>query len=89
MANILSINPWSLDTVGLVPQYTDIVRIEDISWQGATTIGHQLLITDRNGNLIWSATCSGVGQQNRGKLFWVNGFWLKTLDSGVVIVTIN
>lgn len=69
--------------------YTAQVRIEDISWQNQTAAGQSLDLRDRMGNIIWQATSTGAGQQNRGKVFWVNGITPFVIQSGVVIVTVN
>ncbi len=70
-------------------EYASNVRIEDISWQNQAAAGQVLDMRDRNGNIIWQATSTGAGQQNRGKVFWVSGITLFALPSGVVIVTVN
>ena len=70
-------------------QYNANVRVEDISWQNASAAGQLLDMRDRNGNIIWQATATGAGAQNRGKIFWVDGITLILLQSGVVIVTVN
>ena len=70
-------------------QYTQNYRGEDISWQNAGAAGSQLDIRDRNGLPVWQATATGAGAQNRGKIFWVAGLTLITLQSGVVLVTVN
>jgi hypothetical protein len=75
-------------TVALV-QYAYQVRIEDMSWQQQTAQGNVLLIVDRNGNPIWNATASSANFQNRGKVFWVNGFALQQMDAGILLVTVN
>lgn len=69
--------------------YRSKVRIEDISWQNASAAGQLLDMRDRNGNVIWQATATGAGSQNRGKIFWEHGITLITIQSGIVIVTIN
>lgn len=71
------------------PQWTAQVRIEDLSWLKPAALNDVILVQDQNGNDVWNDICSGVGQQKRGKIFWVNGFWLKTLQSGELAVTIN
>ena len=71
------------------PQYAAEVRIEDLNWLGEVTQGDKINVTDQNGNDIWVSTASGPGGFNRGKLFWVNGLWVKTLDSGELFCTIN
>jgi hypothetical protein len=65
------------------------VRVEDLSWQQATTVGHVLDLRDRNGNPIWQATCSGAGVFNRGKIFWIWGITPIIMQSGNVLVTTN
>lgn len=69
--------------------YTAQVRIEDISWQNASAAGQTIDLRDRAGNIIWQATSTAQGSQNRGKLFWVNGFTPLAIGSGVVLLTIN
>jgi hypothetical protein len=69
--------------------YNSAVRVEDLSWQNASAAGQLLDFRDRNGNILWQATATGAGSQNRGKLFWVQGITPITLQSGIVIATIN
>jgi hypothetical protein len=69
--------------------YRSYVRFEDMSWQNASAAGQSLDLRDRFGNIIWQATATGAGSQNRGKLFWVNGLTPITIQSGVVIITID
>jgi hypothetical protein len=69
--------------------YNAYVRIEDLSWQKPSALGDTLDLRDRNGNILWQASASGAGQQNRGKLFWCNGITPIVITSGVVIATIN
>jgi hypothetical protein len=70
-------------------QWRDNERIEDMSWQDQAAKGNRLIIYDRNGFLLWSATATDTGFQNRGKLFWVHGFAIAQIDAGTVLVTIN
>lgn len=82
----------------LLNQIQQMVRAEDISiqaTQAASTIG-DVIILDRNGNLIWraavGATPTGTGSlaQNRGKVMWIDGLTLQSLPAGyTVLVTIN
>jgi hypothetical protein len=65
------------------------VRIEDLSWQNASAAGQLLDLRDRSGNPLWQATATGAGSQNRGKLFWVAGVTPITIQSGVVLATID
>lgn len=70
-------------------QYYAPVRIEDISWQNASAAGQLLEIRDRNANIIWSATATAAGSQNRGKVFWVQGITVTVLGNGIVLMTVN
>jgi hypothetical protein len=81
-------------------QYNSMVRIEDISWQstGAPLAGSVigggdvLVITDFEGNVIWSAVAPATPSsysQNRGKIFWVTGITLFAMTHGIVLMTIN
>jgi len=85
--------------IGLT-NYPNFVRAEDISWQStaapltvsAIAAGDSLVITDRNGILIWSAVgpaVLGSFSQNRGKIFWVQGLTFMALTHGVVLITVN
>lgn len=69
--------------------YQAYVRVEDISWQNASAAGQLLDLRDRSGNIVWQATATGGGSQNRGKIFWINGLTPFEIDSGVVLLTID
>lgn len=69
--------------------YRNKVRVEDISWQNASAAGQLLDLRDRNGNPIWQATATAAGSQNRGKVFWVSGITPITVQSGIVLITVN
>jgi hypothetical protein len=73
----------------ILTQWRDPERIEDMSWQDIAAAGNRLIIYDRNGYLLWSATGYAAGFQNRGKLFWCHGFAIAQMDSGTLLVTIN
>jgi len=70
-------------------QWRSDERIEDMSWQDQSAQGNRLIVYDRNGFLLWSATAFGTGFQNRGKLFWCHGFAIAQFDAGTLLVTIN
>jgi hypothetical protein len=69
--------------------YNAYVRVEDISWQNAAAAGNTLDLRDRSGNPVWQATATGGGSQNRGKIFWINGLTPITIQSGVVLITVD
>src|SRR2546422_7751995 len=73
--------------------YRNRVRIEDISWQNVVLASQTLDLRDRNGNVIWQASTSASvpasNSQNRGKIYWVSGITPITIQSGIVIITVN
>lgn len=69
--------------------YPRRIRIEDISWQQVAAAGQILNFVDKNGNPLWLATAPTDLQQNRGKLFWVEGLTPIELDSGIALLTIG
>ena len=57
MANILSGNPWILDTVGTLT--SERVRLTGVRWVGATTATHTAVLTDGTGQVIWASEGAG------------------------------
>jgi hypothetical protein len=70
-------------------QFRDNERAEDMSWQDTSAAGQRLIVYDRNGFLLWSATSYAAGFQNRGKTFWCHGFAIAQMDAGTLLVTVN
>jgi hypothetical protein len=72
-----------------------MVRAEDMSIQAtsSTPTAGLLLVSDRNGNIVWEAqlpSTAPTGSQNRGKVMWVDGLTLQSIPAGwVLLVTIN
>jgi hypothetical protein len=69
--------------------YRSMIRVEDISWQNASAAGQLLDLRDADGNIVWQATATAAGSQNRGKVFWIEGLTPITIGSGVVLLTVN
>lgn len=69
--------------------YRSKIRVEDISWQNPSAAGQLLDLRDRSGNVIWQATATGAGSQNRGKVYWIHGLTPILLQSGIVLLTVN
>lgn len=84
----------------LVSPYPQMIRAEDLSLQAtvaAPTPG-ELILLDKNGNLVWEANVTAGGgttgpnppAQNRGKVFWIDGLTPQTIPVGIaVLVTVN
>lgn len=82
-------------TVGNITQclYPWQIRAEDISWQNVVLASQTLDIRDRAGNIVWQASTSASvpasNSQNRGKIMWINGITPITIQSGIVLITVN
>ena len=90
MANVITGNPWVLDTVEAVS--TARIPIKRIVWHEPTTANHNLVINDQNGKEIWAkeALAGGAGMDYElADVGWVNGMTIATLDSGTVKVYIG
>jgi hypothetical protein len=87
MANDISGNPWSLDTVGNIARSP--VHIKNLVWANGVTDGDALLIQDNVGRDILRAKWVAAGNNNFGVFSWVEGFNLVTLGSGKIFVVIH
>ena len=90
MANILTKNPYVLDTTGTVVvagNDADAMMIDFVRWVGATTAGHQCLLKDAAGGIIFDSYATGsnyVEQAPIRKRY--NGLTLTTLASGTLYI---
>lgn len=88
MANNLTTNPWTIDTVMSSP-YKAYVWIKDLTWDEQTAGGDQLVIIDQNGKPIIDTKASGANVYQRwGRIGPVNGLQVTTLTSGKVTIAI-
>lgn len=87
MANNITGNPWSLDTVGVIT--TSGVHIKNLVWANGTTDGDALLIQDNAGRDIIRAKWQTEGDNNFGVFNWVQGLNLVTLVSGKVFINVH
>ena len=92
MANDLTKNPWVVDTAGSAAILTDFAEVRSIQWIGATTAGHEAIVQDQSGQVIWRRLAQGANQNfdtefegRRGRL--VNGLLVPTLASGTLYIT--
>ena len=87
MANVLK-ETWVLDTTGTI--YLGQVKITQIVWKQPTTLGHTLLIRNKDDQTILEATAEANNQTQVYYLDkWFTGVKLVTLDSGKVIMYIE
>lgn len=87
MANLLDQNPWVLDTAGGGVIVVGKVFPRTIRWVGATTAGHQVVIQDSNGKVVWASEAAGANyvESDRVEIAW-DGLDLVTLGSGKVYI---
>jgi hypothetical protein len=102
MANDVTKRPWKLDTPspgslvwppgGILAgsSANDTVFIEHAEWANYAAQGHQCVLKDRNGAIVWSATGAGdLSEVRSGKIGPVAGLILDTLTSGQVLIFIK
>ena len=82
-------NPWVIDVAGATILTTRRLKITGIRWIGATTAGHRVVITDGEGDRIWSSEASRANYVEaydpRSERLYT-GLAVPTLDSGYVEV---
>lgn len=89
MSNVCDGNPWVLDTAGATVLTRARIKVTGVRWVGATTAGHRVVLTDAEGDRIWSSEASGANYVEaydpRGERLYT-GLVMPTLDSGIVEV---
>lgn len=91
MANVLTINPWKLDSTGVVT--TERVRVARVAWINPTDAAHTLILHDKNGNIVYSRNATAAGADDvehdvaacAGQEW--NGLTVNTIGSGIAYVT--
>ena len=87
MTNQLASRPWILDTESAVAVSTNPLKIEHFEWIGYTDGTHKCELKDNLGNSIWAEDGdSDLRTLRSGKIGWIQGLALTTLDSGKVYV---
>jgi hypothetical protein len=88
MANDASTTQWRIDSLPFTYPYR--VYIAQLNWTDQTAVGNQVVITQANGKPIIDSRAQQINfQQNFGKLGWVNGITVATLDSGVIEINVG
>lgn len=84
MANNITGNPWTLDSVGAT--LTSKIKIKNIIWiNGAGS----LLIQDNIGRDLIRDVWSASTDHNYGELSWVAGLHVVTIGGGEVVITVQ
>lgn len=92
MANDLTANPWVVDTPAAGAILTNWADLRSIQWEGATTAGHEAVVQDQSGRVIWRRLAQGANQnfdtEFEGRFGRpVNGLIVPTLGSGTLYLT--
>lgn len=92
MANVLTVNPMKIDTAGATALLSSKLYPQSIRWVGATTAGHQAIVQDKDGNVMWKSVASGSnyveGEQLDLAKPW-DGLLVPTLGSGELFITLR
>jgi hypothetical protein len=84
MANVITGNPWKLDTVAVVT--TAAVLAKNIIWlNGAGS----LVIVDNAGRDVIRDVWSATQDHNYGEFRWVQGLNITTIGGGEVFVVVH
>lgn len=85
MANDVARSPIKLDTAGAVFPTGVPVRALSVRWIGATLAGHNAILMDAGGRIVWEAVADGTNYtaESRPANTW-DGLTVDTLDSGVI-----
>lgn len=92
MANayIPSANAYKVDTEGadlIMSHLTGgAIPVGSIRWDGMTTAGHQAIIKDADGDIIWQRTAQAANDPVEEYLYtwWRKGFAVTELGSGIL-----
>jgi len=89
MSNLIDRDPMIIDTPGVSVLRTDPIRVRGIRWVGATTAGHQAIVTDQFGTIKWHSIANGgnnvEGDRLDNERLW-SGLIVPTLESGKLYI---
>lgn len=87
-ANDISKYPYIIDTAGATTIISTRVWVTGIRWVGATTAGHQAVIQDANGRVLWEAIAGTTNWDEESfiPMVWRDGFKVSTLTSGKLYI---
>ena len=85
-ANDFSISPWVLDTAGAGVVMSGNIKVGCVRWVGATTAGHQAILRNDAGKIVWEEVAAGSNFSTSEcvPLFFEGGLRVTTLGSGKV-----
>lgn len=87
MANVLTANPWVVDTASATPIFKTYAKIRHIEFADYALDTDNCLVTDQNGVRVFSENgAADLRNVRSGHIGWVNGVIVPTLTSGKVYI---
>jgi len=85
MSNIVTVNPWLLDSASSTAVSNDRLKIQSFRWVGGSTAGHQCIVKNKNGVQVWESICAGANHVDDSSAIAPNGFDI----DGLALTTIG
>lgn len=92
MANELRDHVWVVDTASATLVEATSMRIQTIRWIGATTAGHEAIIKNGRGKIVWASVANAANflDESHGLDFRTqDGFAVTTLGSGLLYIYLD
>lgn len=91
MANSATENPHIIDTAGASLVATGNTRIHNVRWVGATTAGHQAIIQDNAGRVVWESVAPAANYVEKDSINReaIGGYKVPTLGSGKLYIDVE
>lgn len=90
MANQLATLPWVIDTAAAGAIATGYLKITQFEWIEYTADAHEVVVKDKNGNLVWHGNgADDLQPVSSGFVGSIQGLIVDQLDSGKLIVWIE
>jgi hypothetical protein len=90
MANILTANPWVVDTASATPIFKTYAKLRHIEFNSYAVDADNCVVTDQNGVTIWVGNGNAALEAERsGNIGWVNGVIVPTLTAGKILIYID
>jgi hypothetical protein len=89
MVNQIGPRHFLIDTPGATPLWLTWLKVISITWTGATTAGHQAIVTNASGTrVIFDAKASEANDFESAVYDpgWVEGLVVTTLQSGKLMI---
>jgi hypothetical protein len=73
----------------ILNQYNNTISGQDMSWLNANAANDQVIVYDKNGNLVWNSIAPTKGTYSRAKPHWFNGLSISQISSGTLMVSVD